>query len=190
MASKNACLALAAAALLTTACQSRPPWADGNLVTVERPQGRPAPTLDNLEARLLAAHNRERAAVGVPALVWDPALAASAAVYGPQLAAMGRLQHSPREGRAGQGENLWLGTRGAYTLEEMVGSWAGEKRIFRPGIFPNVSTSGNWSDVAHYTQMIWRGTTRVGCAVQRSAQWDFLICRYAPQGNVVGQPVP
>ena len=37
----------------------------------------------NLAARLLAAHNRERAAVGVPPLRWDPALAASAAYYGP-----------------------------------------------------------------------------------------------------------
>jgi hypothetical protein len=28
--------------------------------------------------------------------------------------------------------------------------------------------------------MVWRTTTRVGCALHRSRRWDFLICRYAP----------
>ena len=83
-----------------------------------------------------------------------------------------------------------MGTRGAYALEEMAGSWAAEKRLLRAGAFPNVSTSGHWQDVAHYTQMIWRSTTRVGCALHRSDRADFLICRYAPAGNVVGQRVP
>jgi hypothetical protein len=83
-----------------------------------------------------------------------------------------------------------MGTRDAYEIEEMAGSWATEKSLFRAGIFPTVSTSGNWSDVAHYTQMIWKGTTRIGCAVHKSRQWDFLICRYSPPGNVVGQRVP
>jgi len=144
----------------------------------------------NLAARLLAAHNRERAAVGVPLLRWDPALAASAASYGPALAAMGRLEHSPRAGRPSESENLWMGSRRAYTPEQMVGTWAAEKAYFRPGIFPNVSTTGNWPDVSHYTQMIWRSTTALGCAVHAAANMDYLICRYAPKGNRDGQRVP
>jgi hypothetical protein len=73
----------------------------------------------------------------------------------------------------------------------MAGSWAAEKSLFRPGLFPGaVSRSGHWSDVGHYTQMIWKGTTRVGCAVHKSRKSDFLICRYSPPGNVVGQRVP
>ena len=140
--------------------------------------------------RLLAAHNRERAAVGVSPLRWDPALAAAAALYGPALAATGRLQHSARATRPGQSENLWMGTRGAYSPEQMVGSWAEEKAWFRPGIFPDVSSTGNWLDVSHYTQMIWRSTTNVGCAVHQSRTSDYLICRYSPSGNKDGQRVP
>ena len=139
--------------------------------------------------RLLTAHNVERASVGVPPLQWDPALAASAASYGPALERLGRLAHSPRESRPGQRENLWRGTRGAFSPEQMVGSWTAEKRDFRPGIFPDVSSTGNWHDVSHYTQMIWRGTTHVGCAIHSGAQWDFLICRYSPPGNKDGKPV-
>lgn len=148
-----------------------------------------APVLDPLSARLLAAHNRERAAVGVPPLQWDPVLAASAASYGPAIAAAGRLQHSPRQTRPGQRENLWMGTRGAFSPEQMIGSWAAEKRMFRRGIFPAVSMTGNWLDVSHYTTMIWRTTSRVGCAIYSSRSWDFLICRYAPPGNIDGRPV-
>jgi len=141
-------------------------------------------------ARLLAVHNRERAAAGVPPLRWDPALAAAAAAYGPSLAAAGRLVHSSRTGRPNQSENLWMGTRGAYSPEQMVGSWASERAMFRPGIFPNVSSTGNWLDVAHYTQMIWRSTNAVGCAIYSSRSWDYLICRYSPRGNRDGQRVP
>lgn len=144
------------------------------------------PTLDPLSARLLAAHNRVRAAVGVPLLQWDPFLAAAAASYGHSIATAGRLQHSPRATRPGQRENLWMGTRGAYSPEQMVGYWAEERSMFRPGIFPNVSTTGNWLDVSHYTVMIWPTTTRVGCAIYSSAAWDFLICRYSPPGNIDG----
>ena len=118
------------------------------------------------------------------------AFAADASRHGPNLAAAGRLFHSPRETRRGQGENLWMGTAGAYRIEAMVDSWASERRWFRPGIFPNVSTSGNWADIGHYTQMIWPATTRVGCAIHRSRRSDYLICRYAPAGNVSGTRVP
>ncbi|MEA3041925.1 MAG: hypothetical protein QOC65_1414 [Sphingomonadales bacterium] len=185
----------ALAALLTLAgCSGgedghRPPWADGQVVVTERPAGA-RQDLANLAGRIVALHNRERAAVGAPPLVWDAGLASAAASYGPALAARGRLGHSPAESRPGQGENLWMGTAGAFSIEEMVGSWAAEKSVFVPGRVPNVSRSGHFGDVGHYTQMIWRATMRVGCAVHRGRANDFLICRYAPAGNVVGEAVP
>jgi len=187
---KRAAAALASILLLAACNSSRPPWADGRMVTEERRGGDREQDLSRLEARLLAIHNRERTATGARPLVWDAALAAAAASYGRSLGPLGKLAHSPQASRPGQGENLWMGTRDAYALEEMAESWAAEKSLFRPGMFPTVSTSRNWSDVGHYTQMIWKGTTRVGCAVHKSRQWDFLVCRYSPPGNVVGVRVP
>jgi len=184
-------LAAALALLASAGCaQPRPVWAEGAMVRTERPADAPPQDLANLPSRLLALHNRERAAVGTPPLSWDPQLAAAAAAYGPALERLGRLAHSPDESRPGQAENLWMGSSGGYSLEEMAGGWAAEKRLFRPGTFPEVSSSGHWADVSHYTQMIWRSTTRLGCALHRSQRWDFLICRYAPPGNVVGRAVP
>lgn len=80
-----------------------------------------------------------------------------------------------------------MGTRGAFSPEQMVGNWIAERAYYRPGApFPNVSRTGNWTDVAHYTQVVWSGTTHVGCAIYPSANWDYLICRYSPPGNIDG----
>ena len=113
----------------------------------------------------------------------------------------GRFQHSNRSLRRGTGENLWMGTRGAFNVEAMVGGWASERRWFRSGIFPNVSRTGNWvdlgverpqgerADVGHYSQMIWPTTTRVGCALASTPRIDYLVCRYAGAGNIDGRSV-
>jgi hypothetical protein len=148
----------------------------------------PGTATGQLAYRILAAQNRERLLVGHTPLVWDPALAASAASYGPTLARLRRLVHSPRETRPGQRENLAMAYHGTLSPEQLVGMWAAEKRYVRPGVFPAVSSSGKWEDVAHYTQMVWPTTTRVGCALYQ-ADWDYLICRYSPPGNIDGRPV-
>ena len=133
-------------------------------------------------------HNAARAKVGVPPLVWNDALAADALAYARQMAATGRFAHADQpQGPGREGENLWTGTRGAYRYSEMVDAWVAERRYFRNGVTPDFSTTGNYEDVAHYTQIIWRGSTAVGCALASSASDDYLVCRYSPPGNVVGQ---
>ncbi len=145
---------------------------------------------DEFAARVLATHNRYRAAARVALLRWDPALATAAAAHAGQLMRSDNLVLSPRTSRPDQGENLWQGTSGAYAVEAMIETWARERSRFRAGTFPAVSTTGNAQDVVHYSQMIWPTTTQVGCALQRSPQWDFLVCRYAPRGNIDGRRVP
>lgn len=139
--------------------------------------------------RLLALQNNERETLGLSKLDWDPTLAEAAHHYAVRLAATDSWQHSPPESRQGQGENLWMGTRGAFDLDQMVGGWLAERLLFQPGTFPSVSTSGNWEDVGHYTQIIWHGDRRVGCAIGASARYDYLVCRYARPGNVMGEAV-
>jgi hypothetical protein len=144
----------------------------------------------DMATMLVQVHNRERAALGVAPLSWDPVLAGHAAAYARQLAPLGDLRHSPRTARPGQGENLWIGSRGAFSVQEMIDSWVTEKAYFRPGIFPAVGRTGHWSAVGHYTQMIWPTTRGVGCATASSARFDVLVCRYAPAGNIDGRRVP
>jgi hypothetical protein len=139
------------------------------------------------EARLLSVHNAERTRMAVPPLEWSTALSRDAAVWAAMLAKSGQFDHDPQRGVAApQGENLWMGTKGSFSPEEMVQSWIDEKTSYRRGVFPNVSRTGNWSDVGHYTQIIWRDTKQVGCAQASGAEGDYLVCRYFPSGNWMG----
>jgi predicted RNase H-like HicB family nuclease len=143
---------------------------------------------DNFEARALAAHNRVRAEVGVAPLVWDQRLAGDAAIWALHLERLGHLVHLPDDDDADpEGENLWAGTRGHYPVEAMVGLWAAEKSDFKPGIFPLNSRSGDVDRVGHYTQMIWGSTRKVGCALAEGRVDEFMVCRYAEGGNVLGE---
>jgi len=139
------------------------------------------------EIRVLAAQNRERTALGIEPLRWNPALAASARHWAEHLSATGAFEHAPERSVDPQGENLWAGTRGYYALEAMVDGWLRERRYFQPGLFPNNSTTGRVEDVGHYTQLVWRQTRQVGCALATGRREDVLVCRYSEAGNYIGE---
>jgi uncharacterized protein YkwD len=140
-----------------------------------------------LRATMIAAHNVARRQYGVGPLVWDDGLARDARAYARHLARTRRFEHDRQVGRRPrQGENLWMGTRTAYSYAEMINALIAERRYFRPGRFPAVSRTGNWSHVGHYTQIVWPTSQRVGCATASNRKRDYLVCRYLPAGNVVG----
>lgn len=151
--------------------------------TVQAASGKPA---NRFAAELLDAHNQARAEFGTPDLEWDDGLAKQARQWAEVLAAEGRMRHASQSERVGAGENLWMGSAGAYSASFMVNAFVDEKRDFRPGKFPQVSRTGNWRDVGHFTQVVWQGTSHVGCAVVRNERDDFLVCRYWPAGNTYG----
>ena len=166
------------------AAQQPRPLTTTERITDPRPKPRGEPLL---RAAVLDVHNRARAAYGTRPLVYDTRLAADAMVYATTLARSGRFEHDPQTGRKPkQGENLFMGTRGAYRYERMMQLMVDERADYVPGIFPNVSRNGRWWEVGHYTQIIWPTTRRVGCAVAASRTDEYLVCRYTPGGNVVG----
>lgn len=138
-------------------------------------------------ARLLTVHNAERTRLGLPPLTWNASLARDAGDYARVLLARGRLEHAGARDRKGSGENLWMGTAETWSSDAMVGMFLDERRYFRAAAFPDVSLTGNWADVGHYTQIVWRDTREVGCAIDTGNGMDVLVCRYYPAGNVVGQ---
>lgn len=141
----------------------------------------------NFEERVLAAQNRERQTRNIAPLAWNVELAADARRWAEHLAATGEFAHAPERPVEPEGENLWAGTRGHYQIEAMVDGWVREKRYFRPGTFPDNSSTGRVEDVGHYTQLMWRQTRQVGCAMASGAREDVLVCRYSAAGNYVGE---
>ncbi len=150
----------------------------------------PAPA-DRGEALLrhtvLDAHNQARGRFGVAPLTWSDELAAEAMEHAQFMARTGIYGHDQTSGRRKKsGENLWRGQRGLFSYEVMIGVMIEEAQHFRPGVFPNISRTGEWHDVAHYTQIVWPTTTSVGCALASSATSDYFVCRYSPTGNKDG----
>jgi len=154
------------------------------------------PTQDELD--WLTPQNAARAAVGEPPLVWDPIAAQVAQGY---ASSCPTFDHNPNRGSqydalgglGGLGENIAAGAP-TQTVAGAVGSWVGEQQYYDHG--SNTCASGQ--ECGHYTQIVWKDTTGVGCAkfscttnspfgTFASGQWDFSVCDYSPPGNVVGE---
>ncbi len=133
---------------------------------------------------ILAYHNVARTSVGIENLEWSNELEIEAKSWANYLATNNLFKHSHVQNA---GENLWKGTTKAYTYKNMVDTWVNEKEFFVNNTFPDVSTTGDWTVVGHYTQIVWRNTKLVGCALFTANGFDVLVCRYKKPGNVMGQ---
>lgn len=154
----------------------------------------PAPQLTAPQRQeLLAAHNRWRARVGVPALGWSEALAQSSARWATELARSRAcaLQHSDSPD---VGENIyWAGALEwsdgrtelqAVTPTDVVDLWGRESADYN--LARNTCQPGK--QCGHYTQLVWKATREVGCALQVCAgKAQIWVCQYQPAGNYVGQ---
>ena len=137
---------------------------------------------------MLGAHNDARIRFGVAPLSWSEHLATEAMGHAQYMARTGVYGHDQTPGRRKkQGENLWRGQRGVFSYDIMIGLMIDEAKLFRPGVFPDNSSNGDWHAVAHFTQIVWPSTTEVGCALASSDSTDYFVCRYSPTGNKDGQ---
>ena len=102
--------------------------------------------------------------------------------YAAQLARTGRFEHSPQpRGTPPQGENLWTGTRGAYSYREMVGHWVAERRFYRPLPVPGVEQQRPLRRCRplHPDRLARDAGGRLRRGRQSPAD-DYLVCRYLP----------
>ena len=132
-------------------------------------------------------HNKVRKDVSVQPLEWSTQLAAFAQLWANKLADSGcKLAHRPSSGKWAQlyGENIFFGTANTLTTLDASKAWYGEIKDFSSGRL----TVDNWTKVAHYTQMVWRSTTKIGIA-KASCQSGatIIVANYSPIGNYMGQ---
>lgn len=137
------------------------------------------------EELLVELHNHYRGQVSPSAsamlpLKWDPNLKLLAQGY----AAKCVWSHNPE--LEDTGENLFAGT-GPLDLRVAMEKWFLEHLDYT---FQNNSCDEE-KMCGHYTQMVWAGTHRVGCAFHicnsmEGLDWErvsFLVCNYFPAGN-------
>lgn len=140
----------------------------------------PSPT--SLDYKILSRHNTMRSRHGAPLLMWNSDLAAHAK----QVVSACQFTHS----KSSYGENLYASTpSNMFNPENAVEAWYDEIKDYSFSE-PVFSTK-----TGHFTQVVWKSTREIGCALQTCsslspmnlADASFLACEYFPPGNVLGQ---
>lgn len=141
----------------------------------------------------LAGHNQNRALhEDTKALVWNEDVARFAQNWCDELAKDDKFEHSSG---SGYGENLYwssrvlVGEENAVFGTAAVTSWYGESADW------NYATSSGAAGkvTGHFTQVVWKGSTAVGCAYSISSattakfRGTFVCCNYKPPGNYIGE---
>ncbi|GAA5920257.1 hypothetical protein JCM6882_003661 [Rhodosporidiobolus microsporus] len=140
----------------------------------------------SIEQIALDAHNALRTAHGASALTWSTDLVASAKTWADKCV----FQHGGGKDN-GAGENL-SGYTGGSNVEWGIQMWTDEASLY------NYDVPGYTDGVGHFTQMVWKDTTELGCAEVKcdslpnpttgKSMTDafFLVCHYLSAGNIVG----
>ncbi|PWZ15818.1 Pathogenesis-related protein 1 [Zea mays] len=142
----------------------------------------PCAAQKSVEDDVVDLHNAARADVGVKSVSWNDSLATYAESYAETRQDDCQLKFSDGP----YGENLFWGAAGTnWTAADVVGLWVAQKQYYDHA--SNTCAAGK--KCGAYTQVVWRGTTSIGCAavVCSNEGGVFAICSYNPPGNLDGQ---
>ncbi|XP_044715225.1 cysteine-rich secretory protein family domain-containing protein [Hirsutella rhossiliensis] len=168
-----------------------------NIPALEPNSGSKPPTnnFGDYEQTMLEQHNVHRRNHSASDLAWDNTLAQ----YAENIANSCVFQHDIKQGSGGYGQNLaYAGSSGgidgikvktaasAVTMQWYNGEMA-NWQFYGQDKPPSSSSLGKWG---HFTQVVWKDTTKVGCATVKCAagtvssfdSW-YTVCNYNPQGN-------
>jgi pathogenesis-related protein 1 len=160
---------------LTVSAEAQSPWGNAPYQSPYPPAQPTSPA--PLAQQLLDGHNAVRTRVGVPPLRWSDSLAQAAQDWADYLAATRTFFHSPDNQ---DGENLYAISGGTASPDDVVSAWAQEASGY------TISRDTCSGVCGHYTQIVWRDTREVGCAVATDTQREVWVCEYYPPGNIVG----
>ena len=132
---------------------------------------------------VLAQHNGYRAAHQVPELEYSSKLESGALSWARRLASTGKFEHSG--GDDGESLHFFFSSEAidaAGLAEQAVSHWYNEIKKY------NYKRPGFSGATGHFTQVVWKGSTSLGCGAAKSKDKSyFIVCRYSPAGNVLGQ---
>jgi uncharacterized protein YkwD len=134
---------------------------------------------DSAGPAILAAHNRYRARHCAPPLTWSGELVKESQRWAKNLAAHRcAFEHNPDPR---YGENLaYFRPPGALSQEDVAEQWYREIDGY------NFKKPGFSMEAGHFTQLVWVGTKRLGCASVECGGGELWVCNYDPPGNMQG----
>ncbi|KAI4300193.1 hypothetical protein L6164_033596 [Bauhinia variegata] len=125
----------------------------------------------------LFAHNLVRKVFNEPPFTWDDNLAMYAQTHAAKLYNECKMIHS----NGNYGENIFWGLIPHWTPSEAIKFWYEEYKDYDF----STHTCAIGKKCGHFTQMVWRDSVRLGCAVLhcRPGLGMLIICEYDPPGN-------
>lgn len=134
----------------------------------------------------LDSHNQFRAqSHNLPPLEWDNELAEYAANYAQKRKGDCELLNSVIK-ETGPGENVYVGGGGdRWQPSDAVYAWGNQEMKYY-NVEENECFGGECN---HYLQVVWRDTTKLGCArvVCDQNRGVFMTCNYSPAGSLIGE---
>ena len=133
---------------------------------------------------ITAEHNKLRAQenAGLPDLTWSTTVADYALSKVTYLATTNNctMSHTAGPTNPGYGENLAWASFSSYTAVAATNAWYNEKPDY---------TCASGKACGHYTQVVWKNSTTLGCAgvVCSNGQGIIYGCNYNPPGNYLGE---
>ncbi|WP_158623969.1 CAP family protein [Corallococcus llansteffanensis] len=152
----------------------------------------PFPDITNAELStlLVTLHNSYRAQHHAPALTVDASIVAYAKTRARTVSTFEGLSEGHRGLDHKYGENLyWAGSstnaeQSTQLVTAAVKAWYNEIAHY------NFKNGGFSAGTGHFTQLVWKGTTKIGCAVARGkgSKWyeTYVVCNYLAPGNMMG----
>lgn len=154
----------------------------------------PAGKATTYQQRVVDHHNVHRANHSAPALTWDTDLANTAA----KIAATCVYAHSMDVNGGGYGQNIAAGVEAnnvsAVITELFYNGEVGYFNNLYGQANPDMTNFEKWG---HFSQLVWKGTTKVGCATQycsgglanvgQYVSPHFTVCNYGSPGNYAGE---
>jgi pathogenesis-related protein 1 len=134
-------------------------------------------------------HNKLRAQenASLPNLTWDATVADYALRKVTFLANSNNctMSHTAGPTNPGYGENLAWSSASSYTAVAATNAWYDEK----PNYTYSTNTCASGKVCGHYTQVVWKNSTKIGCAGVVCSNGGGIIygCNYDPPGNYSGQ---
>ncbi len=128
----------------------------------------------------LKAHNLVRTKHGQRPFVWSEDLAQISQQWADKLGKSCKIVH--HQGELPFGENLYISSA-PVSINSAIQAWADEEKSY--DYKSNKCESSK--ECGHFTQMVWKGTTDVGCGSSRcSNNSQIHVCSYFPAGNIIG----
>lgn len=141
----------------------------------------PAETPLSFKEQCLKWHNDFRSIHQVSEVVWNEDLAQDAEDWARHLADNNLFDHATNLQQLQQGENLYWSSR--ETTEPCTDAIKAFYEEIKDYDFDNPGFSDK---TGHFTQVVWKATTKIGAAGKTRADGSFIVVvRYSPPGNLV-----